>query len=293
MGLALDRPRDILEVKMVEGGHDDSIKVTGIGSNSISKDPANNACMVAARAVVKAAGMESCSLEMVLEKGVPTRMGLGSSGASSAAGAFALNRLLGEPFSKEGLLRCALEGERAACGAPHADNVAPSLFGGLTVILCYDPLRIMRLDPPRGVEIAVISPAIELGDRKTKMVREVLPAEVPFSMMTRQMGSFASLLLGVLKDDPRLMGAGISGDMIVEPVRARLIPGFSQLKRAALEAGALGFSISGAGPSVFALCSPRMGEAVGRAVQSKFAEQDVDSNHSTFKCSMEGAALVA
>jgi homoserine kinase len=292
VGLALDRPRDVLEVRMADNGHEDTIKVTGVGSSSISKDPAGNACMVAARAVLKAAGRENCSLLMVLEKGVPTRMGLGSSGASSAAGAFAVNHLLGEPLTENDLLRCALEGERVACGYPHADNVAPSLFGGLTVILGYEPLKILRLDPPSGVEIAVISPVLELGDKKTQRVREVLPAEIPFATVTRQMGSFASLLLGAVKNDPKLMGAGISGDMIVEPVRAKLIPGFAQLKKAALEAGALGFSISGAGPSVFALCPPGSGAVVGKAVASKFAEHDLESDYALFKCSREGTMLV-
>lgn len=291
VGLALEKPRDTLTVS-ISKGRGDKLKISGVGSETISTSPGKNACMVAGRAVLEAAGKGTYSLEMALSKGVPPRIGMGSSGASSAAGAFAVNLLLGKPLSIEELLRCAMEGERAACGAPHADNVAPALLGGITVILSYDPLRVMRLDPLKESEIVIISPKLDLGDEKTKLARDVLPATIPLPTVVRQMGSYSSLILGLMIKDPRMTGRGISGDMIVEPARAKLIPGFSGLKEAALEAGAYGFSISGAGPSVFALCPIRKGGDVGRVVKGRFAKEGVASEYSIYRCGEEGAKVV-
>ncbi|MGA2573065.1 MAG: homoserine kinase [Candidatus Methanomethylicaceae archaeon] len=291
VGLALEKPRDTLTVSMSKSGKD-KLKISGVGSETISPASGKNACMVAGRAVLEATGKGTRSLEMTLSKGVPPRMGMGSSGASSAAGAFAVNLLLGKPLSIEELLRCAMEGERAACGAPHADNVAPALLGGVTVILGFDPLRVIRLDPLKESEIVIISPELDLGDEKTKLARDVLPPAVPLSTMVRQMGAYSSLILGLMIKDPRMTGRGISGDVIVEPARAKLIPGFSELKVAALEAGAYGFSISGAGPSVFALCPVEKGEDVGRVVKGRFAKEGVASKYGVYRCGEEGAKVV-
>jgi homoserine kinase len=291
MGLALDRPRDTLKVRLFKG-NSDSVEVTGVGAGTISTSPERNSSVVAGRAVLKAAGKKGYALDMKLKKGVPPRMGMGSSGASSAAGAYAVNVLLGSTLNREEVLRCAMEGERAACGAAHADNVAPALFGGVTLILGFDPMRVVRFDPLKDVEIVVISPEVEIGDEKTRLAREVLPASVPLPRVINQMDGFANLLIGLVKKDPEVMGRGISSDVIIEPTRAKLIPGFDHLKRAALEAGAYGFSISGAGPSVFALCPMKRGAEVGRAVKSKFAEHGVGSEYAIYMCGEEGASVV-
>jgi homoserine kinase len=291
VGLALDRPRDLLKVKLSKGGRD-SLVVSGVGGETISPAPEKNSCAVAARAVLVSAGRGHLCLEMELRKGVPPRMGMGSSGASSAAGAFAANQMLGSPLGSDELLACAMEGERAACGAAHADNVAPALLGGVTVMVGMSPPRVIRLDPPRDVCVVIVSPKMKVGDEKTKLAREVLPKSVSLPTVVGQMSAYSSLILGLVRGDPALMGRGISGDVIIEPARAKLIPGFSRLKRVALEAGAHGFSISGAGPSVFALCPPGRGEAVAKAVAGAFGDEGLESSHGCYGCAEEGAIVV-
>lgn len=301
MGMALDGPRDKLTVRLKKRGYDRisfEVGTTFAGaaaaSNSISipSDPMKNACAVAGRAVLEAAGMNHNALDMRLLKRVPSRIGMGSSGASAAAGAYAVNRLLGEPLRGSDLLRCAMEGEYAACGSRHADNVAPALFGGVIVILGYEPLKILRFEPPQGLSIVVISPSIDLGDAKTKMARDMLPVSVPLPAVVKQMGAFAALLLGVVQGDPNLLGKGVSSDVIIEPARSKLIPGFEGLKKAALNAGAYGFSISGAGPSVFALCPPNAADHVGGTVKSEFAALNIESSYGIHKCAKAGATVV-
>lgn len=291
VGLALDRPRDVLEVRLSESGRD-SLVVSGVGGETISPAPEGNSCSVAARAALAAAGRGSLSLEMGLIKGVPPRMGMGSSGASSAAGAYAINRLLGNPLGSDELLACAMEGERVACGAAHADNVAPALFGGVTVMVGMSPPKVIRLDPPKDVCVVIVSPKMRVGDEKTKLARGVLPNSVPLPTVVGQVSAFSSLILGVVRGDPALMGRGISGDLIIEPARAKLIPGFGRAKKAALDAGAHGFSISGAGPSVFALCHPGKGKAVAKAVVGAFREEGLESIQGCYSCGEEGAMVV-
>jgi homoserine kinase len=291
VGLALDGPRDTLKLRLARSGKD-CLAVSGVGGETISPAPGKNSCIVAARAVLVAAGNSSLHLEADLKKGVPPRMGMGSSGASSAAGAFAVNHLLGDPLKSDELLACAMEGERAACGAAHADNVAPALFGGITVITGMDPPRVVRLEPPKDVCMVIISPKVKVGDEKTKMARDVLPKSVPLTTVVRQVSSYSSLLLGIVQGNPALMGRGASGDFIVEPARAKLIPGFDRLKKRALDAGAYGFSISGAGPSVFALSPPKKGETIAKAVAEAFGEEGLESSHGCYKIGKEGAMVV-
>lgn len=291
MGMALDSPRDRLKVCLVEGSLDE-IEVEGIGEGTISTAPDLNASMVAGRAVLREAGVHGFCLKMYLKKGVPPRMGMGSSGASSAAGAFSVNVLLGRPLTDMQVLRCAMEGERASCGSPHADNVAPSLLGGITLVLSYDPLQVMRFKPISGVEVVEVAPEVQLSEEKTKKAREVLPKSVSLDTVVAQMGSFATLLMGVANGDPRMMGAGISGDSIVEPARAKLIPGFFDVKKAALEGGAFGCSISGAGPSVFALTPPGKGSEIGERMKDAFRMAGVRSYFTIHRTSEEGAKVV-
>ncbi|MEN3006605.1 MAG: homoserine kinase [Candidatus Methanosuratincola petrocarbonis] len=291
MGMALDSPRDFLRASLIKSASDE-IEVEGIGGDTISAEPDQNSSMVAARAVLRRAGVTGYGLKMLLKKGVPPRMGMGSSGASSAAGAFAANFLLGGTLSEIEVLECAMEGERAACGSAHADNVAPSLLGGIIAILRYDPIKVMKLRPLVGVEVVEVAPEVELAQDKTRLAREVLPASVMLRTVVSQMGSFALLLMGIMKNDPEMAGEGISGDRIVEPARAKLIPGFLEVKKVALEAGAYGCSISGAGPSVFALVPQGMGAQVGEKMVDQFSAAGVRSKFSLHKISEEGAKVV-
>ncbi len=291
IGLALDEPRDFVEASLeIKGG--DFVEVEGVGAESISCEPNKNSAIVAGRAVLEKAGKTDLYLRMRVVKGVPPRSGLGSSGASSAAGAYSVNLLLGKPLKDEEVLQCAMEGEKVACGSPHADNVAPALFGGLVFISSFKPVRVIRFEALREVEIVVITPKVEIGEEKTKLARQILPHSVPLQEMVLQTQAFGNLLVGLMRRDPKLMGAGVSGDIIVERARSKLIPKFDDMKKLALEAGAYGFSISGAGPSVFALCPIHKGNEIGSLVKSLLDEDGIKSDYSVRRNVEEGVRVV-
>jgi homoserine kinase len=189
-------------------------------------------------------------IEMEIHKKMPFGSGLGSSAASAVAGAYAVNKLIGEPLSRKQLLPFTMAGEAFADGAWHADNVAPCLLGGIVFIRSNVELDVAQLPAPKNLWAAVVHPDIEI---LTKVAREILPKEIPLENATQQIGNLGGLLCGLIQEDYGLISRSIH-DVIAEPRRQKLIPDFYKAKRAALSAGALGFSISGAGPSVFALC---------------------------------------
>ncbi|RZN57209.1 MAG: homoserine kinase [Candidatus Methanomethylicota archaeon] len=292
IGMALDKPRDIVEVFLEEKGEDE-VKVSGLQASDIPLDPNKNSAMVAAKAVLKKVKKENFKIKMNLIKEIPPRRGLGSSGASSIAGAYAVNCILGNPLKSEELLECAMEGEKVACGSPHIDNIAPALFGGITFISSFNPIRIIRLEPIKNAEILVLSPKIEIGIEKTKIAREILPKEVMLKTMVNQIQSFGNLIIGLMKKDLNLIGLGISGDHVIEPARAKLIPRFYDLKNRALENGAYGFSISGAGPSVFALVPKGEGKRIGEILYSILRENGILSEYSIHENSEDGVKIVS
>lgn len=175
--------------------------------------------------------------------------GLGSSAASSAGAAFAINELLGKPYSLLELVQFARKGEAAACGSPIADNVAANLYGGFILVRSYAPLEIVSLPTPPSLHATVIHPQIEI---KTEDARNVLPKEVPLKKAVQQWSNVGGLISGLYEANYKRIGKSLQ-DVIVEPYRKTLIPNFDALQKAALEAGALGAGISGSGPSVFAL----------------------------------------
>jgi homoserine kinase len=190
-------------------------------------------------------------IRMVLRKLMPIGSGLGSSAASSVAAAVAVNALLPKPLKRIDLLPFALEGERMASGAPHADNVAPCLLGGACLIRSYDPLDVVPIPVVDSIVWTIIHPHVVI---RTEEARRILPATIPLSAAVRQWGNVAGLTLGLTTGNARLAGT-CTEDVIVEPVRAKLISGFHEVKDSALKAGAMGCSISGSGPSMFAIAS--------------------------------------
>jgi len=174
---------------------------------------------------------------------------MGSSGASSAGAAAGINLLLGEPFSPLELVEFAMEGEKFVSGQAHADNVAPALLGGFILIRSYHPLDIHTLTSPEELFCTMIHPLIEV---KTKYSRSIMKKNISLEDAVTQWGNVGGLVAGLLQNDYKLIGRSME-DVIAEPVRSNLIPGFYDLKQAAMDAGALGCSISGSGPSVFAL----------------------------------------
>jgi homoserine kinase len=206
-------------------------------------------------------------ISLVLKKNLPLSSGMGSSAASAAAALIAANELLGSPCTKMELVHFAIEGERVACGSAHADNAAPAMLGNFILIRSYHPLDLITIPPPEHLYCTLVHPHTEL---RTSFARSVLPKAVPLSTATQQWGNVGALVTGLLTGDYDLIGRSLV-DVIAEPKRAPLIPGFSEVKHAALDSGALGCSIAGSGPSLFAFSSSKeTALAVGGAMQEAF-----------------------
>jgi len=257
IGLALDHPGDIVQVERWDNPGVEIAGVSGEGG-TLSRDPTLNVAGVAAASALERLRETAIApsgvrvprgIRLWLQKGMPLASGLGSSAASSVAAAMAVNELCGRPLSRLELLASAMEGERVASGSPHADNAAPSLLGGIVLIRSYDPLDVLQLPVPAGLWVAVVHPHCSV---KTAEAR-ALVAERRFRIeeCVANLGNMGALVSALYRADLRLLGRSIE-DRLVEPIRARLIPGFADVKAAAREAGALGCSISGSGPSVFA-----------------------------------------
>ncbi|MBK6266614.1 homoserine kinase [Marivirga sp. S37H4] len=187
-------------------------------------------------------------LDIRIHKNVMPGSGLGSSGSSAAGAAFALNELLGKPFSQTELIQFAMLGEKATSGKAHADNVAASILGGFTIIKGYEPLQVFNIPFPENLHIAIVHPQIEV---KTSDSKKVLKKELGLDAVIKQCGNVAGLVAGMMGNDFTLIGASMN-DLIAEPIRSFLIPGYKEAKKLALENGAIGCSISGSGPSIFA-----------------------------------------
>jgi homoserine kinase len=229
-------------------------------------------------------------IELSLTKGLPIGSGLGSSSASTVAAVVAANELLSHPLSRSELLPFAMEGERIACGAAHADNVAPSLLGGFVLIRSYDPLDVIALPSPQDAWIAVVSPELEL---KTVDARRVLKRSVPLDRAVAQWGNVAALVAGIYQNNIELIGRSLE-DTIIEPERAQLIPGYYPAKSAALLAGALGCSISGSGPSVFAICRSQSDATVVAGVMGDaFRTAGLGSQHTVSQINTVGATVIS
>lgn len=206
-------------------------------------------------------------VKMTLEKRMPIGSGLGSSAASSVAAVVAVNVLLPRPLERRDLLRFALEGERKASGSPHADNAAPCLLGGACLIRRYDPLDVINIPIKQSIVWVVAHPHTII---RTEVARNMLPKAITLQTAIRQWGNISGLTVGLAAGDAALVGTCVE-DAVAEPVRANLIPGFTEVKEAALSAGAHGCSISGSGPSLFAVTSSiRTAHRVARAMEKAF-----------------------
>jgi homoserine kinase len=204
--------------------------------------------------------------EITIEKGIPLGSGLGGSAASAVAAVVAVNALLDEPLDKLALLKFAMKGETVASGTVHVDNVAPSLFGGLILTVGIDDPIVTRIPVPGLVRCVLVHPHIELTTRRA---RQILRPTVTLSDVIWQQANLAGFLAGCFTGDLRLIRASLQ-DVLIEPQRKVLIPGFDRAKDAAVSEGALGCSISGAGPTVFAWCEESRAEAVCRAIAQAF-----------------------
>ncbi|AEM38573.1 homoserine kinase [Pyrolobus fumarii 1A] len=264
--LAIDYAYDVVEVEVVEE-LGDGIRVDVEAAGAPSGEA--NTAYTAAYKILEYLG-ETLHLRIRVVKGVPPRMGMGGSGASAAAAAYAVNLLLGEPFTKEELVKFAGEAEAVAAGTPHYDNVAASLLGGLVILLDRSRPWVARLNIPEDVYIILFIPKREVvkvppGKGKTEVMREVLPREIPLATSIAWMEKALALTLGLQLDPYTALKAANYGGP-VEEARSKLIPGYAEAKREALEAGALAFNISGAGPTLFAIVREGDEDEVARRV---------------------------
>ncbi len=249
LGFALEKPGD--EIIIREGSQPGLVisDIQGAGGK-LPRDIMKNTAGYSAWRLMEHLGETKRPVEMEIHKKMPFGSGLGSSAASAAAGVFAMNEYLRTGLSKHEILKFAVEGEQIADGAYHADNVGPSLLGGMVLIRDNISLDLKKLHVPAGLCVAVIYPHIEILTRES---RGILRKEVAFADVITQTGNLGAFVAAMYTSDYDLIARSLQ-DVLVEPQRAHLIPGFYEMKQAALSAGALGFSISGAGPSMFALC---------------------------------------
>ncbi len=287
LGLALERPGDEVIARKHPGRGLRIAKITGHGGRLPYEVEANTAG-VAAQRLLEYLGATEAGIALEIHKKMPLGSGLGSSAASAAAAVLAVSELLRTGMSKRELLRFACLGEQVAAGSSHADNVAPALLGGIVLICDNETLDVHRIHTPPGLYIAVVHPHIEV---LTRHARAALKAEVPLRDFVRQSAFLAGFITGCFTANIDLIGRCLR-DVVVEPQRARLIPGFYEVQAAAMEAGALGCSISGAGPSVFALCSNSLiAENAGEAMQNAFRQHHVSSDLFLSSINPEGAVI--
>ena len=265
LGIALHRPGDVI---IAERSRESGLNFSLDSSDPLIPSSArDNVAGYVANLMLRELRPDF-GIRMILQKNMPVGSGLGSSGASCAASVAAVNALLRKPLPRSELIRFAVEGERKASGSPHADNVAPSLLGGLCLIRSYNPLDIVQLPvSPRLVWI-VVHPHHTI---RTEEARSVLPKMLSLSTAIQQWGNVGGLTAGLVTGDPSIIKKCIE-DSVAEPAREHLIPGYRTVKEAAIRAGAVGCSISGSGPSVFALATSgdiarRVGGAMERAFQ--------------------------
>lgn len=289
LGLALSSPGDLLDAELSNVPGVEIVEVTGDGGR-LSRDAMSNVAGRAAGDVLRRAGSTQ-GLRLWLHKQMPLASGLGSSGASSAAGAVAANEILGRPLSLHDVVLSAMEGECAASGTPHADNVAPSVMGGFVLVRSYDPFEIVQLPVPDGLRIAVVHPHCQVSTAEAR--RLVKERTYGLDVIVPNTGSVAALVAALYRGDLPLLGRSID-DRIIEPLRATLIPGFAVVKNAAVGAGALGCSIAGSGPSVFAFAADdAAAQRIGGAMQAAFkSAAGLGSDLFWGKVSHEGARVI-
>lgn len=273
LGFPLESPGDEVTARFVRGqesrSHDRATPVPGslvriddiIGDHGrLPRDASRNTAGVAAQALLARIG-ESRGVALTIRKGLPLSSGLGGSAASAVASVVAVDALCGAHSSLETLMSCAFEGERVGAGSAHGDNIGPALYGGFVLVRVANPPDVIRLPVPAGLTAVVIHPDLEI---ETATARALLGTTVPLADAIRQWANLGALVDALHRSDFDQLARSLE-DTIAEPRRAGLVPGLAAIKQAAVAAGALGCSLSGSGPSLFALCRT---EAVARAVAS-------------------------
>lgn len=281
LGLALEEPYDIMTL---ENTDQPGLEIVHVDDHGLPTVPEQNVSGAALLAMMEELN-EVPKWKLTIDKRIKPGSGLGSSAASAAGAVFAANKLLGSPFGNDDLIRFAMFGEKVASGVKHADNITPCLLGGVTLIRSIHPLDIISLSAPE-LFITVVHPQIEV---RTADARQILKKEVPLKQAIKQWGNIAGLVAGLMQGDHALIGRSLE-DVIIEPVRSILIPGFEETKRRSLEAGALGGGISGSGPSIFMLSKD---EKTAAAVEQEMIEvyTAIGIEYKTYRTKLNGKGI--
>lgn len=287
-GFAVNEPGDVAKVTLRENPGVEITRITGDNGKLPRTAEKNTAGFTALRYLETIQSQQGVSIE--LHKKMPLSSGLGSSAASAVAVLFAINTLFDNRLTKSELLSIALQSEKLACGAAHADNAAPALFGGFLLIRENNPPDIVELPVPENLYCTIIHPEIEIN---TADARNILAPNVPLKDAVKQWANTAGLVAGLYRKDLTLISRSMN-DYIIEPQRARLIPHFYELKKAALDRGALGCSISGSGPSLFALSnSQEIAQKIAGSMSAVLANYKICNQIYISTINTEGPKIIA
>ncbi|MBM4192649.1 MAG: homoserine kinase [Gammaproteobacteria bacterium] len=286
LGFAVDALGDRITVSRTERP---GIRITGCSGvvTDLPLEPEKN---TAGRALIAlgVAANPRFGFEMHIEKGIPLGSGLGGSAASAVGAVVAANALLDEPFDRLTLLKFSMQGEAVASGSVHVDNIAPSLFGGLVLTVGIDNPKVKRIPVPSGVTAVIAHPHMFVP---TQQARAILKRDVAMTDFVWQTANLAGFLSGCYTNDLELIREGLN-DVVIEPQRRQLIPGFSAVRAAAMASGALGCSISGAGPTMFAWALAADAQAVREKMVAEFARNGVAADHWVVPVESAGARIV-
>ena len=269
IGFAINEPGDIVTLKLRNDSKVRITKITGEGG-ILPKDIDKNTCTVAIKELLKNYPDKSVGVDVEIRKKMPIGSGLGSSAASAVAGVYGLNILLDNPYTEMEVMDFAIKGESIASGAIHADNVAPCLAGGFILIRDYNPLDVIKIPVPKNLYCAVVYPHISI---ETKTARKLIKNQITIPKARKHFGNIGALVSSLYEGKLELLGRTIH-DEISEPARATLIPGYEQIKQAAMNNGAYGCSISGSGPSIFAFAKSKVSaDKIGKAMKKATIQQ--------------------
>ncbi|MEN8187785.1 MAG: homoserine kinase [Bacteroidota bacterium] len=288
LGCCLDTIGDEMVLRKVP---EKGIRISKIEGVDLPLETKKNVAGVAALALINALEEElDFGFEIEIYKNIKPGSGIGSSAASAAGAVYAINELLGRPFSKLQLVKFAQEGERLACGSPIADNVTPAIFGNFTLVKSANPLQIVELPCPDDLFAIIIHPQIEI---KTVDSRAILPKEVALKDAVKQWANVGSLVHALHTNDFDLLSDSLQ-DFIIEPHRSKLIPEFDKVKESAINTGALGCGISGSGPSVFSFSKGKqVAEYIADAIKTIYQKTGIDFNIYISKINSEGVKIIS
>jgi homoserine kinase len=288
LGFAVNEPGDEVEMRLTETPGVLITKITGDGGK-LPLSAEKNTVSASVQHYLKHINRPDVGVEIELHKKMPIGSGLGSSSASTVAGLFAINKLMGDLLTAKELVPFAMKGEELACGYGHADNVAPAIIGGFVLIRSYEPLDVISLPTPAGMYAGIVYPEVDVP---TKDARQMIRSKVLLKDAVTQWGNVAGLVSGLFMNDFELIGRSMK-DVLIEPTRSILIPGFEDMRKIALENGAIGFGISGSGPSVFSLTNDEeIAKTITQKQQKYLNDLKINSNTYVSSVNAEGPRVL-